>query len=64
MLSSLADDPTMKLKAGEARPAEEVFGELVPFARKQRITDVSGELFAPVGVATDRYATDSNPFLW
>jgi hypothetical protein len=34
MLSSLADDPTMKLKAGEARPAEEVFGELVPFARK------------------------------
>jgi hypothetical protein len=34
MLSSLVDDPTLKLSAGAARPAEEAFGGLVPFARK------------------------------
>jgi hypothetical protein len=33
-LSSLVDDPTLKLSAGAARPAEEVFGELTSFARK------------------------------
>lgn len=34
MLASIIDDSTMNLRAGIALPAEEVFGELVPFAQK------------------------------
>lgn len=34
MLASIIDDSTMNLRAGTALPAEQVFGELVPFAQK------------------------------
>jgi hypothetical protein len=34
MLASIIDDSTMNLRAGIALPAEQVFGELVPFAQK------------------------------
>src|SRR6267143_139495 len=34
MLASLADDSALNLRAGATLPAEQVFGELVPFAQK------------------------------
>jgi len=34
MLVSLADDPALNLRAGAPLPAEQVFGDLVPFAQK------------------------------
>jgi hypothetical protein len=34
MVASLADDSALNLRAGAALPAEQVFGDLVPFAQK------------------------------
>lgn len=34
MLTSVIDDPKLNLRAGASLPAEQIFGELVPFAKK------------------------------